>query len=111
MIDPTMTPEETAKALSEEIRTNLSVLLDNLVHLQKIEKEMMPKEVISFAPHGFWIEENKRKASPKFICPFCREIAYYPQPTRDRYCKKHCPYKYCPNCGELVHPSNLQNVK
>lgn len=49
--------------------------------------------------HGYWIEENKRTNSSKFICSVCGELAYYVQPNRDRTWKKRCPYKYCSNCG------------
>ena len=49
--------------------------------------------------HGEWLEENKRPKSEIFICTNCGGTAYFPQPTRDKEWRKHCPYKYCPNCG------------
>ena len=49
--------------------------------------------------HGYWVEENKRTSSSKFICSACGELAYYVQPNRDRNWKKCCPYKFCPNCN------------
>lgn len=46
-----------------------------------------------------WIPFDDSPKSQKFVCEKCGEIAYYPQPTRDEYWVKHCPYQYCPNCG------------
>ena len=51
---------------------------------------------------GAWIEENKLEKSAKFVCSVCEKVAYYPQPTRDKDWQKHCPYKYCPNCGAQI---------
>ena len=48
---------------------------------------------------GVWIEENKLRRSSQFVCSACGKLAYYIQPTRDKTWQKHCPYKYCPNCG------------
>lgn len=50
-------------------------------------------------PNGKWNEENKRPKSAIFVCSNCGGTAYYPQPNTKREWQKHCPYKYCPNCG------------
>ena len=49
--------------------------------------------------HGYWVEENKRHNSSKFICSVCGELSYYVQRNRERNWKKCCPYKFCSNCG------------
>lgn len=56
--------------------------------------------------HGYWVEENKRTNSSKFICSACGELAYYVQPNRDRTWKKCCPYKYCSNCNAKMRGDN-----
>lgn len=49
--------------------------------------------------HGYWLDENLRPHTSKFICSECGDLAYFVQPPRDKTWKKCCPYKYCPNCG------------
>ena len=58
--------------------------------------------------HGEWLEENRRPKSTQFICSACGGKAYAPQATntKNNSVKKHCPYKYCPNCGAKMERSN-----
>ena len=58
-----------------------------------------PSADVAEVKHGEWLEENKRPKSEIFICTNCGGTAYFPQPTRLKDWEKHCPYKYCPNCG------------
>lgn len=47
---------------------------------------------------GAWQEANTRQKSAQFVCSACNGLAYFPQ-SNSKTWQKHCPYKYCPNCG------------
>lgn len=58
-----------------------------------------------------WIEENKARASIKFICPHCGDQVYYAHGSNAQLEKssnglitKCCLYRVCPWCGEKVDP-------
>lgn len=48
---------------------------------------------------GAWQEANARQKSSQFVCSACGGLAYFPQCNNSKTWQKHCPYKYCPNCG------------
>ena len=62
------------------------------------------------AKPGYWIEENRRANSSKFICSKCGLIANFIQCTRNRKWTKHCPYQFCPHCGSPMNNFQIQKI-
>ena len=50
----------------------------------------------------YWIPENRRPKSFKYICSGCGNVAYDPNSQKSsRFAgKKYCSLRYCPNCGK-----------
>lgn len=59
---------------------------------------------------GEWqTDPGEASKGQKFRCPYCREVAYYPQARNTEV--RRCAYRYCPHCGQQLRPLGTEAAK